>query len=204
MRKTTETGMTLPEIMITVAIFLSVSSILYIAFIQATNYYSQGQRKSAVIQGARGALEIMSRSLTEARYFSQVASNAVTFIQFDYDTNNDASDDTVQFYLETVAGNVRLRKNVNSALQRYITDVDENVTALTFEYYSADPTLDTNGDGLASAAEIDTGGNGNGVLDGTELSNVNYVKINLTLAKTQGGGTSSTSLSTSVYLRNLR
>jgi hypothetical protein len=82
--------------------------------------------------------------------------------------------------------------------------VDDNVTILTFEYYSTSPTLDTNGDGLASTAEIDAGGNGNGVLDGTELGSIGYLKIYLTLAKTQGGGTSNQSLSTSVYLRNIR
>ena len=199
-----ERGVTLVEMMVTVSILSVTSAIIYQGFILSFEHYNKGQRKAAVVQDARGAMELMSRSIREARSFSEATTNAVTYVQYDYDSNNDSSDDTIRLSIESIGGVNRVRKDVNSALERYLTDFDDNVNSLVFEYFSTNAALDTDGDGVANASEIDAGGNDNGSLDGSELSKINYVEISLNLEKTSGGKTSDTFLATSVYLRNIR
>ena len=199
-----EQGFTLMEIMVSVGIFSIVSAMLFIAFIQSTEYYNKGQRKAAVIQQARNSMELMSRNIREASSISVASTNTITYVQYDYDSDSNNADDTVKYSVEANGGVNRIRKDVNSAFKRHLTDTVVNVNSLTFEYFSTDTNLDTNSDGLADGTEIDTWGNGDSTLNGTELGKINYVKINLTVDKTAMGETSSTDLVTSVYLRNLR
>jgi hypothetical protein len=172
---------------------------------------SATQAFTSLNEQARVAIERMSRELRQAEAITAVTLPTATTgvamtLTNDFNSNgiidSSAVDPEVLTYrYDPVGHRVTLTANDvdGTAVTRPI--LSENVTKFSLQFRSSLWQYDKNGDGVTAWQELDASpsiGNGNGILDGAELSRIDSVAIELTV--TEDGH--SQTYQTAVGLRN--
>ncbi len=204
-------GFTLIELMIAMFIFTIIIGAIYLIFIQANKAFEAGRKQVRASQNARIAIEVMAREIREATAFSA---------SFDSLTVRDTSNNRVSYYLNGSVTNQKLHRETKDAFDSTLSDEikGEYVKTLAFNYFGNDLTLDTNGDGVVSEAEIaayDSDGASSTAIDtADELEKVTLIKIHVEVdtdmfdTNNDGiidiDGPKNSVVETSVQLRNLK
>ncbi|MEW6087495.1 MAG: prepilin-type N-terminal cleavage/methylation domain-containing protein [bacterium] len=206
-----EKGFTLVEFLVAMFIFIIIITGVYTIFIQANKAFQAGRKQVRSSQNARVVVEVMAREIREATAFSA---------DFDSLTVRDTNGNRISYYLEGPVENQKMHRLIKDAFNVLVSDdiKGEYVKALAFDYFGNDLTLDTNGDGVVSAAEIaasDPGGASSTAIDTSdELARVTLIKITVEVdtdrfdfnsdSVVDLDGPKNTIVETSVQLRNLK
>jgi len=151
-----DSGFTLIELMVSIAIGLVVLASVATTFTSQTRAYSAQEQINQMEQNLRGALDIMTREIKMAGYRPNggtvtgvvIYSSSSLTIQADIDGNgtllasgsgSDTANEQIAYVYDSV--NKKITRQVGSGTA---TTLAENISAFTFTYYqSSGPTLAT-------------------------------------------------------------
>jgi prepilin-type N-terminal cleavage/methylation domain-containing protein len=176
-----ESGFTLPEVLVTMMIMITVMFALYSIFDMSLRVFSFGNDKTEAVENARLGLERMEREIRAAYPYDKANGNTTLLttwtanqITFGNDRNGDRVVDTAPGSPEVITYGLS-----GTTLQRNSEPVVEFVQALNFEYL--------NRYGATTTSEPD----------------VAVVRVTLTVSVDRGpGGPAAQALTTDVALRN--
>ena len=151
-------GFTLVELLVALALSLVVLSSISSAFISQRKTYHAQEQITEMIQGARAAMEMITREVKMGGFNPTGATTMVgisysaTQLEICADLNGDgetngssSADDTNENIIYTHDGaNFEIDRNAGSGTQT----LAENITAFTFDY------LDENGNATTTAADV--------------------------------------------------
>ncbi len=206
MKPRDEQGFTLIELVVVVSLLSIISSGFYVVLFSGMRGGDTARNISRSSEEARLGF---NRIVRDTRESDQIAAcTTAEFptcyhakIDFDGDglyQNPNSSGDFEDLTYTYHAGTKQIRLNGSTLL----TEVVPVGTAPVFTYTSNRLEYDTNGDGVTSNTELDSPpiGNGNGLLDGSEITFIDRVTFALRVVK----GASSTPFHADAQLRNLR
>lgn len=191
-----ESGFTLVEVLVAMALFAVISVGFYQVMFATSSGATRSQSAARVSEEARLGLNRLVRDTREADSLTNATSTSYRIeIDFDGDGNLDptpadpaGSYEVVIVTWNAVARTVSLSNGFTTEV--LMRDVDcirkaDGTCYDVFQYASSRLEYDTNGDGFASAAELDTAsfGNNNGLLDGQEVRLIDVVKFSFRVEK---------------------
>lgn len=201
--RTDQRGYTLVEFAITMsilAIFMSIATPFLFSQLQGA---LDTQKRVEVQQNARTAIRLMTRELRQASTLidsppdKPTTPDELSFgVDFDGNgvinawNNNGAPLEEITYYHSgsTLYRGRRVGQGV--PLAAGVAEVD-------FTVFGSNLAFDSDSDGIVTAAELDT--NGNGDVDGSELGNVTRIAITLDMG---GSGGAAQTYGAQVFLRN--
>lgn len=148
-----ESGFTLPEMLVTIVLMITVLFALYNIFDMGIRVFSFGNDKVEAVENARLGLEKMERELRAAYPYDKLngnnallaarTSNSVTFGN-DLNGNRKIDPDTEQITYSLSGGSPATLQRNDQPVVEFVSDVDGDGSALTFEYMNANGTTATN------------------------------------------------------------
>jgi prepilin-type N-terminal cleavage/methylation domain-containing protein len=203
-RRGDERGYTLVEFAVAMSVFLIFMSIATPFMFSQLQGALDTQERVEFAQNARSALRLMTRELRQASSIIDTppekpsGPNELSF-GVDYDgngvinswNNSAAALEEITYYFDgdTLYRGRRVGQGVPLAT---------GVTGVDFVMFGSNLAFDTNpSDGVVTAAELDT--NGNGKVDGAELSNVTRIAITMDVGE---GAAAADTYQAQVFLRN--
>src|SRR3990170_1970829 len=180
-RRGDERGYTLVEFAVSMSVFLIFMSIATPFLFSQLQGALETQERVELTQNARSAVRLMTREVRQASTIIDTppekpsGPNELSFgVDFDGNAvidawnNNDAPLEEITYYHDgdTLYRGRRVGQGVPLAT---------GVTGVTFAMFGSNLAFDTDGDGVVTATELDT--NGNGEVDGPELGNVTRIAI---------------------------
>jgi prepilin-type N-terminal cleavage/methylation domain-containing protein len=202
-RTADERGYTLVEFAVSMSVFLIFMSIATPFMFSQLQGALDTQERVEETQNARTAIRLMTRELRQASTIIDTppdkpsGPNELSFgVDFDGNAvinawnNNGAPLEEITYYHsgDTLYRGRRVGQGVPMAT---------GVTGVDFVMYGSNLAFDANSDGVVTATELDT--NGNGKVDGPELFNVTRIAITLDVG--ENGATAQT-YEAQVFLRN--
>jgi prepilin-type N-terminal cleavage/methylation domain-containing protein len=202
-RPSGERGYTLVEFAVSMSVFLIFMSIATPFMFSQLQGALDTQERVEETQNARTAIRLMTRELRQASTIIDTppdkpsGPNELSFgVDFDGNAvinawnNNGAPLEEITYYHsgDTLYRGRRVGQGVPMAT---------GVTGVDFVMFGSNLAFDANSDGVVTAAELDT--NGNGKVDGPELFNVTRIAITLDVG--ENGATAQT-YEAQVFLRN--
>ena len=141
-----EGGFTLPEVLVSMMLMLTVMFALYSIFDMSIRVFGFGRDKVEAVENAREGLDKMAREIRAAyptdrpngnrTLLATRASNTITFGN-DLDGDRTANDAGEQITYRLNAGGDTLLRNDQPVVE-YLSDVDSSGGALNFQYLQAD------------------------------------------------------------------
>ena len=141
-----EGGFTLPEVLVTMMLMLTVMFALYSIFDMSIRVFSFGRDKVEAVENAREGLDKMAREIRAAYPTDRPSGNrtllatrnadSITFGN-DLDGDRTANDAGEQITYRLNAGGNTLLRNDQPVVE-YVSNVDATSGALTFQYLQAD------------------------------------------------------------------
>lgn len=203
-------GMTLVEVLVSMALFGVLGSLLLGLALGTSRVTEDVRSLTTVNEESRLAMERMARELRQASAVTAVSlpPSSTTALTFWTDFNDNgttdlaAADPEVLTYRWNPSTN-RLTLTANDATGLAVTRpvLAASVSTFTLELRSSQWQHDADGNGQTTWQEIDAvsaGGNGNGVPDGPELEDIDSVGLTLTVLD----GPRAQTYTTRVDLRN--
>lgn len=212
-----DAGTTLIEMTVAMVLFGVLGSVLLSTFLASRNAVTSSRETHDLNEEARVALNRMARELRQAELITAVSSpDGATSITFEVDFDGNGIDPSAvdpEILTYRWNGNqILLTANDTSGLPVTQPILSGKVSAFSLDYYSSDYRRDcaTPKDGRANWRELDAytttcaarpaAGHTPGVLDATELAEIDTITISLRMLE----GTRAQDYRTQVDLRNAR
>lgn len=203
-RRSDERGYTLVEFAVSMSVFLIFMSIATPFMFTQLQGALETQERVEFTQNARSAIRLMTRELRQASVLLDSAEkpSGKTEISFGVDFDGDG---VINSYIDNnrPLEEITYYKPPNDDVlyrgRKFGQGVPlaTGVTNVEFSMFGSNLAFDANGDGVVTATELDT--NGNGKVDGLELSNVTRIAIALDVGE---NGEPAQTYQAQVFLRN--
>lgn len=192
---TSEAGYTLVEMIVAMAIFMLLASIIMVTVVSISRATTNAKQFTNMNEQARIATERLTREMRQATEIRgatlPAAPGGDTVVTFGVDFNGNgvieaavADPEIITYRYDATREQLTLTANDESGTAITRPILSEEVTYFEFDYRSSLWQYDANADGLTTWRELDATpgiGNGNGTLDAPELKRIDVVAITLTV-----------------------